>query len=54
MRAYRILIRKGYLKKQRDGKEYVFICLICNKEVSSNHFYRSHKDIYKEVISEPS
>ena len=54
MRAYRILMRKGYMKKQRDGREYVLICTICQKEVTANHFYRSHKDIYRKVISESS
>ena len=50
MKSYRILKKKGYLKKQRDGNEYSLICLICNKEVGD--FYRSHKDIYREVIAE--
>ena len=52
MKAYRILINKGYLKKQRDGKEYLLICMICNKEVEVHHFYRQHRDIYREVIAE--
>ena len=52
MKNYRILMRKGYLKKQREGNEYVLICTICNKEVGTHHFYRRHKDIYHEAITE--
>jgi hypothetical protein len=54
MRAYRILINKGYLKKQRDGNEYALICMICQKEVNSHHFYTYHRDIYHEAVSEKS
>jgi hypothetical protein len=52
MKTYRILMRKGYLKKYRDGKEYVLICTICNKEVNNHHFFWQHRDIYREVIAE--
>ena len=47
-------MRKGYLKKYRDGKEYVLICTICNKEVNNHHFFWQNRDIYREVISESS
>ncbi len=52
MKSYRILMRKGYLKKQRDGKEYVLKCMICNKEVSTHHFFWQHRDIYREATAE--